>query len=246
MAYPSIGNSLTSISSLKTSPPSPRLRPRQSEHGPRHPPPPSLVTYTAESKEANPSTHIEFRNHPESGLGLGSVPSPRPRFAHLTSSAPTRPRISRLLSSTSVRMPSPLNPASQKGSSAAKKIEQKGVGRIDLVGFRGSVPDPRPNRLFNSMLGSVPDKTDRAVQDVGDRTGSAAKIELQNEDSKGEACGDAEVNLSRSHAQHAHPVRIAVQPILSPEDPDESWRPRAPNSFSTFVELMFRPRYVLR
>lgn len=116
---------------------------------------------------------------------------------------------------------------------------------MDMIGSGESVPQPRPNRLFNSMLGSAPDKPDQSlVSKDGDGIDSGPRMESREGDAIGEGSG-VDVTLSRNHAHHANPVRIAVQATLSPEDPDESWRPRAPNSFSTFVELMFRPRYVL-
>lgn len=251
MAYPSIGNSLSSISSITTLPPSPHLRPLQSDHGPRHPPPLSsnLPTTTARPTEANRPSDESRNDQSDAGIGLGSVPSPRPRFAHLTSSAPTRPRIPRVLSSSSVvRIHSPLNPASQESSSKAKKIGQIEEGGVGMSAFGGSVPQPRPNRLFASMLGSAPDKPEvlakgevlakREVVALGPITRSDMRVDVSSSEE-----GVGEVTLSKGNTHHASPVRITAHSFTpSPEDNDESWRPRAPNSFPTFVELMHRPR----
>ena len=249
MAYPSIGNSLTSISSMTTLPPSPHLRPLQSDNGPRHPPPPptftNLPTATAQSRKEDPSPLHESRNdqsRADVGVRLGSVPSPRPRFAHLISSAPARPRIPRVLSSSSVvRMPSPLNPASQESSSRAKKIGQTAdEGGVDIVGFGWSVPQPRP-RIFASTLGSAPDKPEILAKKEGVATVSATWSDVGAIIPKSEAA-NGKVLRSKCETQRANPVRITAERSPSPEVDDESWRLRAPSSFSTFVELMYRPK----
>ena len=250
MAYPSIGNSLTSISSMTTLPPSLHLRPLQSDNGPRHfpPPPPftNLPTATAQSRKEDPSPLHESRvdqSRADLGVRLGSVPSPRPRFAHLISSAPARPRIPRVLSSSSsvVRMPSPLNPTSQESSSRGKKIGQTAdEGGVDIVGFGSSVPQPRP-RIFASTLGSAPDKSEILAKKEGVATVSATRSDVGAIISKSEAA-NGKVLRSKCEAQRANPVRITVERSPPPEVDDESWRLRAPSSFSTIVQLMYRPK----
>jgi hypothetical protein len=139
----SMGNSLTSISSLTTLPPSPiALRSRSAHVGAVSGNKPSDLDVDPLSLHPGPPTDENER--PISPLG--SVPSPKPRFAHLVASAPVRPRLPRPASSpsyTNPRIPSPLNPASQH----LKPTPPPPFNPVD-----GSVPNPKPNRLFTSLF----------------------------------------------------------------------------------------------
>jgi hypothetical protein len=144
----SMGNSLTSISSLTTLPPSPIAHRSRSAHvGAVSGEKPSDLDVDPLSLHPEPLTNENERPvYP-----LGSVPSPKPRFAHLVASAPVRPRLPRRPASspsyTNPRIPSPLNPASQH----LKSTPPPPFNPVDC-----SVPNPKPNRLFTSLLNHPP------------------------------------------------------------------------------------------
>lgn len=138
----SMGNSLTSISSLTTLPPSPLAHRTLSAH------------IGAVSGTRPTDLQVDPLGLNDSEIGAvendgpastpGSVPSPKPRFAHLHASAPLHPRLPRPVSSPSwkgPRIPSPLNPASRHLKPAPTPFPNP----ID-----GSVPNPRPTRLLVS------------------------------------------------------------------------------------------------
>jgi len=138
----SIGNSLTSISSLTTLPPSPVAQSR-SAHVPHlsgNKPTDTNVDPLGLTYGPEPVNVDERPLSPP-----GSVPSPKPRFAHLHSSAPSRPRLPRAPSYKRTRIPSPLNPASQHLKPSPSTV-------FNPKPIDGSVPNPKPNRLFTSMF----------------------------------------------------------------------------------------------
>jgi hypothetical protein len=137
------GNSLTSISSLTTLPPSP-IAERNicvSVHE---------RAISGEKPTAIDVDPLGILHGPERSTDLartssppGSVPSPRPRLTRLHESAPSRPRLDRPMSSpcTHPHTRHSLNPASQTRPTS--------VSYFNLLD--GSVPHPKPNRLFTSV-----------------------------------------------------------------------------------------------
>lgn len=248
MAYPcpSFGNSLTSISSLTTLPPSPQLRPRQSEYGPQNAA--RTIPVSDQMATKNDSVAPPFHIKKQAAFGAGSVPSPRPRFDHLASSVPDRPRFPRALTSSSVvYAPSPLNPAVRSSLSNSRPINP--VECSDPIVFGGSIPQPKPNRLFSSMLSQIPDKLDKPdhepdqVLSICPAQGEGLSTTCIPETSSTD--GEVVLTSTRNDTQHAGPVTIsgmADQSNVSDEDDGSS---RAPSSLSTFIESMFSPRCVL-
>jgi hypothetical protein len=230
----SIGNSLTSISSLTTLPPSPIAHRSRSAHvGAVSGKKPSNLDVDPLSLHPEPPTDENER--PVSPLG--SVPSPKPRFAHLIASAPVRPRLPRRPASspsyTNPRIPSPLNPASQH----LKPTPPPSFNPVD-----GSVPNPKPNRLFTSLFyhpPSPPTTTDPILprdQEAADRY----PPRLRN-GQKGSAPRKISPSGFNDHSAPARPASKAVSETEKSgahEEEEvviETKTENAPNSFSTFV-----------
>lgn len=223
MPPPPVGNSLSSISSTTTLPPSPRPSP-QSDHG--------VSNKVSASRPPQALNQRESRNDRPSG----SVPSPRPKLVKFASSAPpTRPRFRHSLSA--VQVSSPLNPASQRP--------------LQLASFTGthlphcgSIPHPgsSPTRLFCSSLNtlSIPrhqpdprgvgfasEPVETTAPDV-QRIGSTDEAFLKRE--------DADIH-------HSKPIRITPPHSREPSrHTDEDGYQGAPSSYSTFIETMVLPK----
>lgn len=233
----SLGNSLTSISSLTTLPPSPMIRTR-----------PTRSAEVVGSSDKKPSdVHVDplnlltpARSPDEPVTPLGSVPSPRPKFAHLVSSAPSRPRLSRPHSSPGdarARIPSPLNPARQLQKPAASS------GGVAFNLDTGSVPQPRPNRLFTSLLGlpmqarpatdpklpPTPKLTRRPPRLTNDQKGSAPRKISPPRTGAG---GPARRIPMLTVGLHSDPTSTEGQ-----SSAEAGTLVRPPNSFSTFVAV---------
>jgi len=227
----SMGNSLTSISSLTTLPPSPIAHRGRSAHvGAVSGRKPSELNVDPLGLHPGPPTaEIERPTSP-----LGSVPSPKPRFAHVVASAPTRPRLPRPASSpsfTNPRIPSPLNPACHH----LKPTQPPPFKPLD-----GSVPNPKPNRLFTS-LSYHPPSPPTTTQPILSRDQEAANRcppRLRN-GQKGSAPRKISPSGIKVPSAPSRPVRLALPEMEQPGAPetkvDEQIAEKAPNSFSTFV-----------
>jgi len=228
----SMGNSLTSISSLTTLPPSPIVhRSRSGNVGAVSGKVPGDLDVDPLSLHTKPPTNENERPISQ----LGSVPSPKPRFAHLIASAPVRPRLPRPASSpsyTNPRIPSPLNPASQH----LKPTPPPPFNPVD-----GSVPNPKPNRLFTSLLNHPP-SIPKTTEPILPRDQEAAKRcppRLSN-GQKGSAPRKISPSGSSDHSAPARPASKAVSEtgmsgVHAEEVVVETKTEDAPNSFSTFV-----------
>jgi hypothetical protein len=227
----SMGNSLTSISSLTTLPPSPIAHRSRSAHvGAVSGKKPSDLDVDPLSLHPGPPTDENER--PISPLG--SVPSPKPRFAHLIASAPVRPRLPRPASSpsyTNSRIPSPLNPASQH----LRPTPPPPFNPVD-----GSVPNPKPNRLFTSLF-YHPQSPPSTIESILPRDQEAANRcppRLRN-GQKGSAPRKISPSGFNVHSAPDLPASQAVsetqKPGASEEMFDGDTAEKAPNSFSTFV-----------
>jgi len=227
----SMGNSLTSISSLATLPPSPIAhRSRSAHEGAVSGKKPSDLDVDPLGLHPGPPTDEIVR--PASTPG--SVPSPKPRFGHLIASAPVRPRLPRPASSpsyTNPRIPSPLNPASQH----LKPTAPPPFNPVD-----GSVPNPKPNRLFTSLFYHPPSPptTTEPILPRDQEATNRCPPRLRNGQK-----GSAPRKISPS-GFNAHPVPTlsASQAVSETENPDPpepkhggDTAEKAPNSFSTFV-----------
>lgn len=227
----SMGNSLTSISSLTTLPPSPVAQPRSAyvPHLSGNKPTDTSVDPLGLTYGSEPVTLDERPLSPP-----GSVPSPKPRFAHLHSSAPSRPRLPRAPSYTRTRIPSPLNPASQHLKPSPSIVFNPNP--ID-----GSVPNPKPNRLFTSSFYqplTAPNTTEPNLPHDQEPT-KRCPPRLRN-GQKGSA--PRKISPSGSNTANSHKTVPASLPAPGknsgePQE-DEVWEAssgKAPSSFSTFV-----------
>ena len=226
----SLGNSLTSISSLTTLPPSPIAQRNLSAH----------VGAVSGNKptdiHVDPLGRFLQAGHHEAEEPVsttGSVPSPKPRFAHLHASAPVRPRLPHPKSSPSYtrrRLPSPLNPASH---------HLRPTPPPPFKPIEGSVPNPKPNRLFTSFCyhsASPPTTTSPVLP--RDQESDRCPPRLRN-GQKGSA--PRKISPSGNSAQFAsvastsRPAPQADEVAVSVEGIPEGTGTTAPNSFSTFV-----------
>jgi hypothetical protein len=227
-----MGNSLTSISSLTTLPPSLIAHRSRSAHvgavSGKKP-----CDLDVDPLGLHPVLPTEDSERPTSPPG--SVPSPKPKFAHLVASAPTRPRLRRPASSpsyTNPRIPSPLNPASQH----LKPTPPPPFHPID-----GSVPNPKPNRLFTSLFyhPTSPPNTTEPLLPRDHEAANRCPPRLRN-GQKGSA--PRKISPSGHNAQPA-PALPASHAVLerkiSGTHEEEvvigTKTENAPNSFSTFV-----------
>jgi hypothetical protein len=228
----SMGNSLTSISSLTTLPPSPIAHRSRSAHvGAVSGKKPSDLDVDPLSLHPEPPTD-EIQTPTSTP---GSVPSPKPRFAHLVASAPTRPRLPRPKSSpsyTNPRIPSPLNPASQH----LKPTPPPPFNPVD-----GSVPNPKPNRLFTSLLNHPPSPPNNVEPNLprDQETANRCPPRLRN-GQKGSAPRKISPSGFNDHSAPARPASKAVSEteksgVHEDEVVIETKTENAPNSFSTFV-----------
>jgi hypothetical protein len=226
MTY-SLGNSLTSISSLTTLPPSPGKIARPTRSADILGPSDKKPTDT----RVDPLNLLHSARSPDESMSevgsVPSVPSPRPKFAHLIASAPSRPRLPRQQSFPGVvrpRIPSPLNPARLLQKPATSK------GALAFTLDTGSVPRPKPNQLFTSLVGcSPPNKipTDPRLPPMP----------------KLERCPPRLTNGQKSSAPRRispprpdGPPRRVTEPVPRSADAASMAEPltKAPNSFSTF------------
>jgi hypothetical protein len=227
----SMGNSLTSISSLTTLPPSPVAQPR-SAYVP-------LISVNKPTETDVDPLGLTYSFEPDNVIEgplspPGSVPSPKPRFAHLHASAPSRPRLPRAPSYTRTRIPSPLNPASQH-------LKPTPSLSFNLNPVDGSVPNPKPNRLFTSLYYqplTAPNTTEPKLPNDQEPL-SRCPPRLRN-GQKGSA--PRKISPSGSGSSNIHSSIPASLPVPgkklggSPEDQvSENSITRAPSSFSTFV-----------
>lgn len=227
----SMGNSLTSISSLTTLPASPIAHRGRSAHvGAVSGRTPSELNVDPLGLHPEPPTaEIERPMSP-----LGSVPSPKPRFAHLVASAPTRPRLPRPASSpsfTNPRIPSPLNPASHH----LKSTQPPPFKPLD-----GSVPNPKPNRLFTSLFYHPPSPptTTQPILPRDQEAANRCPPRLRN-GQKGSAPRKISPSGINVPSAPSRSVRLALPESELPGAPGEQTgediAEKAPNSFSTFV-----------
>ena len=227
----SMGNSLTSISSLTTFPSSPIAHRSRSAHvvavsGKK----PSDLDVDPLSLHPEPPT--DEKERPTSTPG--SVPSPKPRFGHLIASAPTRPRLPRPASSpsyTNPRIPSPLNPASQH----LKPTPPPPFNPVD-----GSVPIPKHNRLFTSLFYHPPSPatTTEPILPRDQEATNRCPPRLRN-GQKGSAPRKISPSGFNAHPIPTLPASEAVseteKTVADKAKVDGDTAEKAPNSFSTFV-----------
>jgi hypothetical protein len=222
----STGNSLTSISSLTTFPPSPIVR-RQCRSAHVGPVSGTKPTDTrVDPLCLNQDSVIDEAARPLSPPG--SVPSPKARFAHLNASAPARPRLPRPASFTSTRIPSPLNPASQH----LKPTPPPPFKPVD-----GSVPNPKPNRLFTSLYyhPSSPPVTTEPILPRDQEAANRCPPRLNN-GQKGSAPRKISPSGYSARSDRSDPAsqsKSETEEASPPEDKVSTGR--IPNSFSTFV-----------
>jgi hypothetical protein len=226
----SMGNSLSSISSLTTLPPSPVAQPRSAYV-------PLISVNRPAETNVDPLglTHSSEPDHiNERPLSPpGSVPSPKPRFAHLHASAPSRPRLPRAPSYTRTRIPSPLNPASQHLKPPSLSFNPNPVD--------GSVPNPKPNRLFTSLYYQplAPSNTTEPKLPLDQEPTNRCPPRLRNGQKES---APRKISPSGSGSSNMQP---SIPPSLpgpgnnsdesSEEKVSENSITRAPSSFSTFV-----------
>jgi hypothetical protein len=226
-----MGNSLTSISSIATFPPSPiAQRSRSAYVGAVSGHKPNDTQVDPLGLASPPEEVVERPLSPP-----GSVPSPKARFAHLHASAPARPRLPRPASYTSTRIPSPLNPASQH----LKPTPQSPSHPAD-----GSVPNPKPNRLFTSLLNcpSLQPASTESILPKDQQPLERRPLRLRN-GQKGSAPRKISPSGLNAHLRPDVPAPLSIIETedLSPPEEGESGGPstcKAPNSFSTFVASM--------
>ena len=237
-----LGNLLTSISSLQTLPPSPRfVAPSSQPHNGR-PSPRSPPNTRDDLPIPQPSPHLSAHARE----GCGSVPSPRPRTPHLNvASAPSRPRMLRVPSTPTVHVSSPLNPACRN------KVENDSIEPSHFL--TGSVPQPRPPRLFCSMLNSSePDlQQTRRVPVLADANADSAPAPLLHRPRAPSRARPILVPDMALLTHHTIPQTAPVPMIApSPKDPsgdgsvEAEGEGRAPSSFSEFVQSVLAPRCV--
>lgn len=222
----SLGNSLTSISSLMTLPPSPVrvFRPTRSAEMPGAAAKRPTDIWVDPLNMA--STTRSSDSPMEVGISLPSVPSPRPKYT--VGSAPSRPLTPKhrsLSGDVRLRVPSPLNPASQ--------LQKPAIRTRDVIFDlnAGPLPRPQPNQLFTALLAvSPPDRTPTSLE-----LPPTPKLERCSPRLTNDKRSSAPRKISPSRPDG--PARRVTEPVLrSGEDAEEvDVLAKAPNSYSTFV-----------